>query len=189
MPLKTFVKVGRISNLSDARYCAGMGVDMLGFRVMEDQEGYISPKLYQEIRGWVSVPFIVAEVDGLKSERLSSILSEYAPQYLECGLDTFRALIDKTDLPFIVSLRSAEIARTGEDPRVSYWLVNDQDVVPENDLVHLTPVLAKVSSKESADRMLRVGGVRGLALDGSREERPGFKDYEAIADILENLDE
>ena len=29
MPLKTFVKVGNITNLSDARYCAGMGVDML----------------------------------------------------------------------------------------------------------------------------------------------------------------
>jgi phosphoribosylanthranilate isomerase len=35
MPLKTFVKVGCITNLSDARYCAGMGVDMLGFRAVE----------------------------------------------------------------------------------------------------------------------------------------------------------
>ncbi len=31
MALKTIVKVGNITNLSDARYCAVMGVDMLGF--------------------------------------------------------------------------------------------------------------------------------------------------------------
>ena len=33
--LKTQVKVSSITNLSDARYCAGMGVDLLGFPIQE----------------------------------------------------------------------------------------------------------------------------------------------------------
>ena len=41
MSLQTFVKVGEITNLSDARYCAGMGVDLLGFNVVENTPGYV----------------------------------------------------------------------------------------------------------------------------------------------------
>ena len=66
MPLKTFVKVGCITNLSDARYCAGMGVDMLGFRAVESQENYIKPSQFQEIRGWIAGPLVVAEVYGVE---------------------------------------------------------------------------------------------------------------------------
>ena len=33
--LKTLIKVSNINNLSDARYCAGMGVEMLGFSMDE----------------------------------------------------------------------------------------------------------------------------------------------------------
>lgn len=54
MPLKTLVKVGKITNLSDARYCAGMNVDMLGFVTVESRENYLPVKDYQDIRGWVS---------------------------------------------------------------------------------------------------------------------------------------
>ena len=48
MPLKTIVKVGSITNLSDARYCAGMGVEMLGFNVVAGHESFIDAKKYQE---------------------------------------------------------------------------------------------------------------------------------------------
>lgn len=33
MALKTFVKISGVNNLSDARYCAGMGVNQLGFNI------------------------------------------------------------------------------------------------------------------------------------------------------------
>ncbi len=33
MSLNTFVYIRDVDNLSDARYCAGMGVDMIGFRL------------------------------------------------------------------------------------------------------------------------------------------------------------
>ena len=56
MALKTLVKVGKISNLSDAWYCAGMSVDMLGFTVIASQENYVSPELFREMRGWFYGP-------------------------------------------------------------------------------------------------------------------------------------
>src|SRR5688572_33445133 len=103
MPLKTFVKVGCITNLSDARYCAGMGVDMLGFRVVEGQEDYIKPSQFQEIRGWISGPSVVAEVYGLKSpDDLAPILESFKPDYLEMSLQEL-SLFSTLPLPFVLA--------------------------------------------------------------------------------------
>src|ERR1044071_5737472 len=103
MPLKTVVKVGNITNLSDARYCSGMGVDMLGFRVLEGQPNYLSPKLFQEIRGWVTGPKIVAEIYGLTSpDQLQSIIENYAPDYFELNASEFEAFQGDLTLPCIV---------------------------------------------------------------------------------------
>ena len=41
MGLKTLVKVSEVNNLSDARYCAGMGVEMIGFSLDENHPKFI----------------------------------------------------------------------------------------------------------------------------------------------------
>ena len=40
--LSTIVKISQVTNLSDAGYCAGMGVEMIGFMIDEDSESYVS---------------------------------------------------------------------------------------------------------------------------------------------------
>jgi len=57
--LKTKVKVSKVTNLSEARYCAGMGVDFLSFPVSS-----VDPKTYQEITGWVAGPLFGVEIDS-----------------------------------------------------------------------------------------------------------------------------
>jgi phosphoribosylanthranilate isomerase len=87
MPLKTLVKVGCITNLSDARYCAGMGVDLLGFRVIAGSEHHIDHTLFQQIRGWLSGPKIVAECYGISEKtNITEIISQFAPDYIELNL-------------------------------------------------------------------------------------------------------
>src|SRR5688500_13658444 len=110
MPLKTLVKVGNISNLSDARYCAGMGVDLLGFNVIEGQPNHLSARLYQEIRGWISGPKVVAEIYGIdKDEMLSDIITNYVPEYFELSYNDYKRLEKKLTLPSIVHLTKNEI--------------------------------------------------------------------------------
>ena len=87
MALKTLVKVGKISNLSDARYCSGMSVDMLGFCVVAGQDHYVSPELFKEIRGWFSGPAVVAEAYGIqKGEGLPAVIQHYLPDFIELSL-------------------------------------------------------------------------------------------------------
>ena len=56
MSLVTKVKAANITNLSDARYCAGMGVDWIGFPLSQ-----VNPTVFSEITGWLSGPQWVVE--------------------------------------------------------------------------------------------------------------------------------
>ena len=58
--LKTVVKISNVTNLSDARYCAGMGVEMLGFSIDEAAETYVDLKKFNDIRSWIAGVQIVA---------------------------------------------------------------------------------------------------------------------------------
>ena len=181
MPLKTVVKVGNISNLSDARYCSGMGVDMLGFRVLEGQESYISPKLFQEIRGWVAGPKIVAEVYGLTSvDQMHQVMENYAPDYFELSGEEFESFKDSLTLPCIVT------GYTKPHEKIAFDLISEDDLKKHNRSVK---ILVRPSSAAKVLELIASEKVTGVALDGAPEVRPGFKDYSDLSDILEKLDE
>jgi phosphoribosylanthranilate isomerase len=181
MPLKTVVKVGNISNLSDARYCAGMGVDMLGFRVLQGQENAIAPKLFQEIRGWVTGPKIVAEIYGLASaDDLKGIIDNFAPDYFELSSIEFATFEKHLTLPCIVSGNGSSNAK------IEYRLL-DENESAGNDGAE--KILLKAISGQDVLNLIQSSKISGVALNGTPELRPGFKDYSELAEILEQLDD
>jgi phosphoribosylanthranilate isomerase len=192
MPLKTFVKVGGITNLSDARYCAGMGVDLLGFAVLEGQNNHIDLKLYQEIRGWVAGPKVVAEVYGLRNAGdLSSIIQHYAPDFIECSLKEFETLYSASTLPFIVHLQPEDFNQLQNTLHtIAYWVIDDQaaNSIPAGDRFPL-PVLLKLNTSQNVSEKLAQYPIHGVVLNGSSEIRPGYKNYDDLAKVLEELDE
>jgi phosphoribosylanthranilate isomerase len=187
MPLKTLVKVGSITNLSDARYCAGMGVDFLGFRVIEGQENFTSPKQYQEIRGWVTGPQIVAEVYGIQTpEDLAAIQENYRPDYLELGLAELHRIGSSITLPIILTLNPGEtLPHNILTP--AYLLVPEKTDHLEK-LVPDFEVLVTVTTAGELEEALGMTGITGVALSGGKEIRPGLKDYDDLAGILESLE-
>ncbi len=54
MALKTLVYLRDINNLSDARYAAGMGVELTGFRLDPQDESSLTPEMFREITGWIA---------------------------------------------------------------------------------------------------------------------------------------
>jgi phosphoribosylanthranilate isomerase len=187
MPLKTLVKVGSITNLSDARYCAGMGVDMLGFNAIAGTPNYVPPALFQDIRGWISGPAIVAEVYGADTQTLKNVIQDYQPQFLECNPATFEKVKEQTTLPFLISLSGSDATTLSQQSNIRYLIVN------ETTLATLTSgaiqVFVRPSSAANVTTLLTLSNVNGFALTGSDESRPGFKDYEDLSEILEMLDE
>lgn len=190
MALKTLVKVGNISNLSDARYCAGMGVDMLGFAAIEGKAGYIPPKLYQDIRGWVAGPSAVLELYGLtKHHSFSKLLEDYRPDYIETGVDELQFIPSSAGQSMIVSVHSDDDFQKIESWKTSvqYLLISEykKDLIKEAS--KLGPVILSLHSP-TALNLLESFPIKGIALNGSAEVRPGFKSYDDLADVLEKLE-
>lgn len=189
MPLKTIVKVDKITNLSDARYCAGMGVDMLAFTVIEGQEGYLPPNLYQEIRGWVAGPSVVASLYGLNSSAIvSSILEHYAPEYLELSVQELRHLPPAINRQLILNIYNMEdlSGASAWHEKIAYVQVKESDARLVNEIKF--PALLEIQSVDSIQDLLDRFSVQGVSLSGSPELRPGFKDYGNLADVLEQLE-
>ena len=195
MPLKTLVKVGNISNLSDARYCAGMGVEMLGFTVIEGRENFIPSKSYQEIRGWVSGPSVVAEVYGLHAEtNITAIRNDYSPDFLELSVDDLPNLSDKT-LPLILlttedSLTKNLIQLNSIKERIAFLILEESNNTWSfiEKTAAIFPVLVALESSLNLPGVLEKTNLKGIVLNGSQELKPGLKDYDQLAEVLEQLD-
>ena len=182
MALKTLVKIGGITNLSDARYCAGMGVDMLGFHVIQGHPNYISPELFQQIRGWVTGPLIVAEIAGLQNpEALQLILENYKPDMLQMELAELTT-IPSPPLPYILEL--------SENQDIRHLAIQPEYLLGRGPIAEspTIPFLLEVESVDQAKAALLDTSVRGIALSGGPELKPGLKDYSTLADILELLE-
>jgi phosphoribosylanthranilate isomerase len=167
-----------------------MGVDMLGFRAIEGQENYIPPALFQEIRGWVTGPKIVAELNGLSENTdLRALLENYAPDLVELTFTEYRKFKSHFSLPCLVSLSDEDIPEiSGEHENVVYWIIQDE-ALKNNDNMKLKDVLLRINSPQGIFDSIKSYNAKGIVLDGSQEIRPGFKDYSQLSDILEVLEE
>jgi phosphoribosylanthranilate isomerase len=188
MALTRFVKVGKISNLSDARYCAGMGVDLLGFRTVSGQENFIAPKQFQEVRGWITGPRVVAEIYGLQDAgEIDSMLESYRPDLIELSL-TELDKINESPVPLILRCSTTHVTAILSHrlrPKIDYLLIDD--FKNEGKVISEIPVLVELN-QFSLDEIKPEYSGYGIALNGSAEVRPGLKSYEDLADILEKLD-
>lgn len=189
MALKTQVKVGNITNLSDARYCAGMGVDMLGYTVIPDRYGFIAAKLYQEIRGWISGPSTVAELYGMTdSTDLDAVLEAYRPDYLEIPATALPLVAHAQVPPLIVAVDTIDDIKALDKfkERIAFVQVSEEGIIPS--LPPQMEVLLFLQPGTPIEAISYAPPIRGIALTGSDEIRPGYKDYDELARVLEGLE-
>src|SRR5690606_31205998 len=83
MALKTFVKISEVNNLSDARYCAGMGVNLIGFSLDPTNPKAVTPEQFSEITGWISGVKLVGEFYESSPLVIKELLGAYAVDYLQ----------------------------------------------------------------------------------------------------------
>jgi phosphoribosylanthranilate isomerase len=201
MSLKTTVKVSGINNLSDARYCAGMGAAMLGFDCNPASANYLPPEKVREIAGWVAGVELVGEVAGPSlPDRLADhpftawqVADEAAlPALQATGLPIWYAL----ELTSAADLAAAEVIMHRLGPLVAGFLLLGPGLRPEGPLEAQLQALAArfpvlVGFGISGANVLRVlERVRplGVALQGGRELGPGLGDLDALAEVLEQLE-
>jgi len=86
MTLRTLVKISAVTNLSDARYCAGMGVEMMGFNIDPNSPKFISSEKFKEISGWVAGVKFVGEYHSKEPFDIHSAIEEYGLDLVEVNV-------------------------------------------------------------------------------------------------------
>ncbi|WP_439556506.1 hypothetical protein [Dyadobacter sp.] len=201
------VKISNVTNLSDARYCAGMGVEMLGFSIDEDTPNYISPKKFEDICSWLAGVTLVAETADNNAESIFAKLNNYpvhAVQVEHSGLLGY--MKSELGLPLIlrisVDLYEADEIQSlldrYEGAATHFLLESDENAPLTDNWLQILPTLASEHpilvgfgfDDEFALIVLNnLPGNVGIALRGSEEIRPGYKDFGSMMDILEALEE
>jgi len=202
MALKTKVKINRITNLTDARYCSGMYVDVLGFSLEDGNPHYISPSQFQEITGWISGTDYAAEFTDSDAYTIERRLVDYPGiNWIESGdLDTLfqlkslgKKLIYRTALDEVESILP-KLALLNQDQITLHLTSTENTLTIDNELV-IEKLASMVSlflgfgiNPENASSLAEIPGLAGLALDGGDEIKPGLRDFDHLGSILENLE-
>jgi phosphoribosylanthranilate isomerase len=187
MALRMRVKVGGITNLSEARYCAGMGCDYLGFRI--GGKG-LSPKEFREITGWVPGPQLVVEVDQLVSpEEVARVMADLKPPLVQVLPGQIPLVPSETRLVIRTTNTLADYTSrlAALRPRIEA-LVLPRSVHIDTAIRLADTFVCLVHSPDYGLPLWPVQSPLGLDLPGRIESAAGLVDNMKLSDLLESLE-
>jgi phosphoribosylanthranilate isomerase len=199
MGLRTLVKVSEINNLSDARYCAGMGVEMAGFVLQEGHSRYVSPDKIKDFASWIAGISLIGEFPGpITAEEVKTALD----QLPLAGIQTSDLQLKLPD-PAIILIRTLEFstainkAPLPHAQRENEFLLLTSDKITDaltysEELKSLCAtykvLLGFGLNNDNIDTILNEIKPHGIALQGGDEVKPGMRDFAELSELLEILE-
>lgn len=181
MNLRTFVIANNIKNLTDARYCAGMGVPYIGFNL--DKNG-LDETTFIAITEWISGCTIVGEFHSSTLDQVQEKISALGLTHVLSSNREVLEGLDKTEIEVIYQPENDSSPLN--TPNLAYTIVKEP-TSPVSESSKL--ILGGNINPEDLEDIIANNTIYGIAIEGGDEERPGFKDMDALADILEALED
>jgi phosphoribosylanthranilate isomerase len=185
MALKTNVLVENISNLSEARYCAGMGVQFLAFPAMQ-----VDATLFTAIKGWVQGPQMVIDISEIDNQLLTA--NDYGADFILVDCAQLPKINDPV-LPLIVRLPAKKDLDVNDlslyAGKIEYLIVNNASK-NEVQKLHASGYKMLVSTAEGSMNVEEIltWPIDGIVLKGETETKPGLKNYDHLSFILDELE-
>ena len=194
--LRLPVKVNSITNLTDARFCAGMGVEMLGFSMSENQARQIKTDKANGIIGWLSGVKVVSEFFfGENVEFLTENAASISSEIIEIDAVMYKSK-SIPDFNLILRLTISEWQSVkSEIPNdvILHLMLEKTDLenqVSINDICTSRATFLNVSKLDLAllDSLLLKVMPFGISIDGGNEISPGISEFDYLAEVLEYLE-
>jgi len=203
MALSSFVYISNINNLSDARYAAGMGVDLLGFKLDPKNESSLNKRQFEEISEWISGVKIVGEFGDSNPFEVKALLSDFSLDYLLVSLESNIHDFSMLGIPLIFkivvgkdNIEALESTFNYCSGTIDYFLLESDHLELDQSNKH---GIEKYATKYpiilgfgvdigNASTIVHELNLKGISLKGSAELRPGYKDFDEMANILEALE-
>jgi len=189
----TAIKLGGITNLTDARYAAAMGVTYLGFCFDPTSPDYLPPIKAKEIMDWISGCHFVGEFGNQPNEEITEICSllnlEIAEVFPGC---------EPSDISSIIKLN---INQQNQDEVVNYinsfvsqfaafhLFSSYESYNPFNDTIKSLCETGKIIwgfevNEEDIKKSTKEYKPFAINLYGGVEEKPGLKNLDVLESLL-----
>ena len=201
MALSTFVKISNVSNLSDARYCAGMGVDQIGINLNPTDADSLPIDNFIELKGWIAGVSFVGEFGATSFEEIRSIQQKVPLDMIEISTINIVENVHILGKPISVSLDIWNQPLLNElkshlsylDELASQVVINCSNPLLYNDISQAIqfyngPIRLIKGFDVTMETIQSPTNFKGIQLHGSQEDKPGFKDYGVMMDLLEALE-
>ena len=203
MALGSFVYLSNVNNLSDARYAAGIGVDLVGFRLNPNDGEALNPEQFKEIAEWISGVKIAGEFGDSSAAEVGQYLKNYELDYLMIADASQLHAFAELSIPLILKIHIQNETKDQLTATLNYCsgiidyfvLESDHDRLDQGEKEIIKtyasqfPILLgygvnSTNAKSIVDEL----NLKGISLKGQSEIRPGYKDFDEMADILEVLE-
>ena len=197
MSLKYFVYVSSVSNLSDARYCSAMMVDYLGFNLDENSQKKISVDNITQISSWINGVKLVGEFNKSSGSYINKTLQKTDFSLIQIDISNVSVKLNFDYKNIIVKIKDLSEHNNSilsvlknnfcETEIIIIEKFNESNRIILADLakkykVFINPLKSINETKE----ILKKYNL-GLHLYGSDEIRTGFKDYDSLSSVLEEI--
>jgi phosphoribosylanthranilate isomerase len=210
--LMTKVKASSITNLTDARYFAALEVEWIGFCLDPDRPEHVSPQQVAAISEWVDGVKIVGEMGSLEPDAMQTAVEQLGLDVIQVGPAVKPELVSELSDTLVIkewwimpgdsadSLEEELEAWSGKAAfhlldfgrqGISYHAVATGKVFSVETLADWCqrfPILLDFDwAPEEVQTVLSTLQPVGLSLKGGEEEKVGFKSFDELDEILENL--
>jgi len=207
-PRKTKCKICGITNLEDARFCAGAGADFLGFIQYSRSPRYVAPETAKEIIGWVYGPEPVGVFVNEDAETVNRVAEAAGFALVQLHGDEPPAVCAAIERPVIKAFRvppetTTDALYAAIEPYadvVTYFLLDTHhptlwggtgtpfDWQQARDLAAAFPLfLAGGLSTDNIEEAVRRVRPLGVDLSSRLETYPGKKDLDKLASFFDTF--
>ncbi|WP_240676255.1 phosphoribosylanthranilate isomerase [Botryobacter ruber] len=206
MSLRTSVIVSSLNNLNDARYCAGMGVDVIVFNLKLDSPERVSNEALKEIIGWLAGVKLGGQFERAKPDVINQYAEDFNLDYIQLDTPYLIDEIEEIRVPVILKVFINKDTVESEllEMMELYLPVVDAFLIYSNDFTTIddtnTNLLKKVCkqfpvylgfglNQDNVNKVLKTVKPKGICLLGGSELKTGHKNFDELQDILEELEE
>ena len=196
MTPKKFIKIRGVNNLSDARYCSGMMVNVIGFNLDANQKDGVNIDSFKAITKWIQGPKIAGEFDNMELELIRKYLSlidldiieTCNPSFLAPLIDTGKEVYLKINLDSLVN-EKALFNKIKEGQTANKIVVYSPEKSKNETL--LINLLNYTKNEQIINGfnldLSQIDFWPSIEIMATPEDKPGYKDYGEVMDVLEHI--
>lgn len=182
------VLVKNVTNLSEARYCAGMFIEYISFDLNPESEYFIEQKSFEEIKGWVSGVKVLGSLENGNQEEISQKINDLQLDGFIFSQNQFPLIpIIDTDIKILEwPEKDLSMLPFDLDPEIILLVVSDDDLTQKIPEKLTNPVLQGYSFKNVK---YNSENIAGYAFLGSFEQQVGLNSSELLMEAFEYIEE